>query len=49
MANYFYLLTLPAVRQHSGWQSVRLFGRRYQLFGGIRGAYFVNLDRPLGA
>lgn len=36
-----------AVRQHSGWQSVRYAGRRYQLCGGIRGPYYINLSRPI--
>lgn len=42
------LITIArAVRQHSGWQSVRFAGRRYQLFGGIRGPYYINLSQPL--
>ena len=35
-------------RHHSGWQSVRYKGRRYQLFGGIRGPFYITLDMPIG-
>lgn len=30
----------------SGWWQVAYRGKRYQLFGGIRGDYFINLSRP---
>lgn len=47
--SYFYFVAyLPAIRQMAGWQSIRLFGKRFQLHGGIRTPYFVNLARPLG-
>lgn len=32
----------------SGWWQVTYGGKRYQLFGGIRGDYFINLSRPCG-
>jgi len=36
------------VHQHAGWQSVHWAGREYQLFGGIRGAYFIDTsNKPL--
>lgn len=31
----------------AGWSWVRYAGRRYQLYGGIRTAFFVNLKNPL--
>jgi hypothetical protein len=34
-----------AVRRHKGWLSVRYDGKRYQLMGGIRTPYWINLDR----
>ena len=34
-------------REHAGWQSVRYKGRRYQLFGGIRTAFFICLNSPI--
>jgi len=34
-------------RQHSGWQSVTYMGQRYQLFGGIRTDYWINLTMPI--
>lgn len=37
------------VRQHSGWQSVRYNGRRYQLFGGIRNREFIDISNPIKA
>jgi hypothetical protein len=45
--HYFTAQTLPAVRQHVGWQSVRWQGKRYQLFGMIRGQAFIDLSLPL--
>lgn len=36
-------------RQHAGWQSIRYCGRRYQLFGGIRGPFVIYLNLPLAA
>lgn len=35
-----------SVRQHSGWQSVRYMGARYQLFGVSQ--YWIRLDHPIG-
>jgi hypothetical protein len=35
------------VVQHKGWQSITYSGKRYQLFGGVRGGYFINLGRPI--
>lgn len=35
------------VRNHAGWQSVTYKGRRYQLFGGIRNAHFIDIANPL--
>ena len=32
---------------HAGWQSVRYDGRRYQVFGGIRGPLFIDLSNPI--
>lgn len=32
---------------HAGWDSVNYKGKRYQLFGGIRGNYFVDLANPI--
>ena len=32
----------------SGWWQVTYGGKRYQLFGGTRGDYFINLSRPCG-
>ena len=34
-------------RQHAGWQSVRYKGARYQLHGGIRTSFFINLNNPI--
>lgn len=34
-------------RDHSGWQSIRYNKRRYQLFGGIRTAFFICLNSPI--
>ena len=34
-------------QQHTGWQSVRWQGRRYQLFGGIRNPEFIDIANPL--
>ena len=34
-------------RQHFGWQSVTYRSKRYQLFGGIHTAYFINLSNPI--
>lgn len=36
-----------AVRQHSGWQSVRYAGKRFQLHGGIRTEAFICLNNPI--
>jgi len=36
-----------AVRQHSGWQSVRYKGQRFQLFGGIHTNWFICLNSPI--
>lgn len=33
--------------QHVGWQSVRYQGKRYQVFGGIRGPLFIDISNPL--
>lgn len=40
-------LVLLTPRQHVGWESVRYRGERYQVFGGFRGALFINLDNPI--
>jgi len=34
-------------QDHSGWQSIRWMGKRYQLFGGIRNPYFIDIANPL--
>ena len=34
-------------RQHAGWQSIRYKGARYQLHGGIRTSFFINLNNPI--
>lgn len=34
-------------RQHSGWESVRYKGKRYQLKGGIRTGPFICLNNPI--
>lgn len=34
-------------RQHSGWFSVWYLGKRYQLLGGLRVPFFINLSRPI--
>lgn len=34
-------------REHSGWKSVRYRKQRYQLFGGIRTAFFICLNSPI--
>jgi len=34
-------------REHAGWKSVRYKKRRYQLFGGIRTAFFICLNSPI--
>jgi hypothetical protein len=34
-------------RQHRGWESVTFQGKRYQVFGGIRGPEFIDLANPL--
>jgi hypothetical protein len=33
--------------RHVGWESVRYQGKRFQLFGGIRGPLFIDLSNPL--
>ncbi len=43
----YFVLATPFRRQHVGWESIRFHGGRYQVFGGIRGPFFINLDRPL--
>lgn len=35
------------VRQHSGWQSVRYKGKRYQLYGGVHVFWFICLNSPI--
>ena len=30
-------------RQHSGWKSIFYQGYRYQLFGGIRTGFWINI------
>ncbi len=30
-------------RQHSGWESIFYQGHRYQLFGGIRTVFWINI------
>ena len=35
------------VHEASGWEWVSYGGRRYQLFGGIRGPYFIDLSNPI--
>jgi len=34
-------------RQHSRWKSVTYKGIRYQLMGGIRTNYWINLSLPI--
>lgn len=34
-------------RDHSGWQSIRYQGKRYQLFGGIRTNLFIDTNNPI--
>ena len=34
-------------RYHAGWQSVTYNGNRYQLHGGIRTDYFIDLASPI--
>ena len=34
-------------RDHTGWQSIKYKGKRYQLFGGIRTEYFICLNSPI--
>jgi hypothetical protein len=42
------LLTIERIpRQHAGWESVRWQGKRYQVFGGIRNPYFIDIANPL--
>lgn len=36
-----------APRWHVGWQSVTYKGKRYQVRGGIRNPWFINLRHPL--
>jgi len=38
-----------SIRQHSGWESVRYKGKRYQVFGGIRNPLFIDIANPLRA
>jgi hypothetical protein len=35
------------VRQHSGWQSAHYKGKRYQVFGGVRVPFFIDLLNPI--
>lgn len=35
------------VHQMDNWAWVSYGGRRYQLFGGIRGPYFIDLSNPI--
>lgn len=44
---YFVPWGVPRYRVHRGWLSCRFAGRRHQLYGGMRGGFFVNLDRPI--
>lgn len=34
-------------RQHSGWQSVTVANKRYQLHGGVRTNLFICLNNPI--
>jgi hypothetical protein len=34
-------------KQHKGWESIAYEKRRYEVFGGIRTPYFINLSNPL--
>ena len=34
-------------RHHSGWQSITYKGNRYQLMGGIRTYFWINLTMPI--
>lgn len=34
-------------KQHVGWRSAMYLGKRYQVFGGIRGDEFIDLSNPL--
>ncbi len=43
----YFVLATPFRRQHVGWESVQFHGKRYQILGGVRGPFFINLDRPL--
>jgi len=36
-----------AIHEMSGWAWVNYLGRRYQIFGGVRGPYFIDLSNPL--
>jgi MoaA/NifB/PqqE/SkfB family radical SAM enzyme len=36
-----------SIRQPSGWQSVRYKGQRFQLYGGIRTNWFINVNLPI--
>lgn len=36
-----------SVRKHSGWESVRYKGKRYQLHGGVHVFWFICLDHPI--
>lgn len=40
-------VTSRATRQMAGWEWVSYRDRRYQLFGGIRGPYFIDLSNPI--
>lgn len=35
------------IRQHRGWGSATYKGKRYQVFGGIRGPLFIDLANPI--
>jgi hypothetical protein len=34
-------------RKHARWESVRYKGKRYQLFGGVRVPWFIDLMNPI--
>lgn len=34
-------------RDHVGWQSIRYKKKRYQLHGGVRANYFINITNPI--
>ena len=44
---YHGFVTARAVREHSGWRSVKFMGKRYKLFGSIRTPLFIDLDNPI--